>query len=391
MLVEYNRYSSRIVPHVKLAIYNLQRWQRQTQPYLILVATKTHSGYQTAKPYVIPVWNRIKAGIKQLLLFVREQRVLFVDPHVARIWEKVKELSSGHPNENETSKPAMPDPTAPLIGTENQTEVKVLPATPKEAESMVTVVTGWAETASAFANLPPSSEGFESSSTVASSLSEEVTTIPDITGPSIIVAEPTLTPLEGEGDDDLDLDEFARELGLDDSTSPQAAEAIFPPPVKTESDEEKAERVRKQLEETAEKRADIMNRFSKWEADLHKLIEAKKKSLREALVTMREAAVVELKENKGIRDAINELAAEAEKYLKRAGAYLKALKKEEKTDAVKVDLWDKVVQRVDDKFGDQLRNTESVLKVWHMHVLDQETQEVHSFISHYLFTHFVTF
>jgi hypothetical protein len=316
------------------------------------------------------MWNRIKTGIKQLLLFVREQRVLFVDPHVARILEKVKELSSGHPNENGTLKePAAPSPAEDKV---------VPPATPKETESMVTVVTEWAETASAFPSSPSSkrSEVCEPSSTVASSLSEEATPTPDITGPSIIVAEPTLTPFEGEGDDDLDLDEFARELGLDDSASPQVAEAILPPPVETESDEEKAERVRKQLQQTAEKRADIMNRFSKWEADLHELIKAKEKSLRKALVTMRKAAVVELKENKGVRDAINELTAEAEKYLKRAGAYLKALKKEGKTDAVKVDLWDKVVQRVDGKFGDQLKDTESALKVWHMHVLDQETQEV---------------
>jgi len=74
---------------------NLQRWRRPSAALVIFAATKTRDGYQAAKPYAKPVWNRIKAGVKQLLLFVRKQRILFVDPHVARIWEKVKELSSG--------------------------------------------------------------------------------------------------------------------------------------------------------------------------------------------------------------------------------------------------------------------------------------------------------
>jgi hypothetical protein len=249
----------------------------------------------------------------------------------------------------------------------------------------VSVVSGWAETASASKTAASSAtstsdvyESTPSSSTVASSLSEDVTPTPDITGPSIILTEPTLTPFDGEGDDDLDLDELARELGLDDSASPQAAEAIVPPPAETESEEEKTERLRKRLEETAEKRADIMNRFSKWEADLQELVKARKNSLRSVIVTIREAAVVELKENKGIKDAIEHLSAEAEKYLKRAGAYLRALKKEGKTDAVKVDLWDKVIERVDGKFSDQLKDTEGVLEVRRIDVLEQETQEVHT-------------
>lgn len=227
-------------------------------------------------------------------------------------------------------------------------------------------------------------EGFEStlsSPTMASSLSEEVTPTPDIIGPTIIAAEPMLTALNGEDDYDLDLDALARELGLDDSASPQVAETIVPPPDQTESEEEKAERLRKRLEETAEKRADIMNRFSKWEVDLRDLIKTRKKSLRKALVTMRKAAAVELKEDKEVRDAIKDLTTEAEKYLKRAGAYMRALKKEGKADAVKVDLWDKVIERVDGKFSDQLEHTEHVLEVWHMHFLDQETQEVHVFAS----------
>jgi hypothetical protein len=206
--VEYDRYSSRIVPHVKLAIYSLQRWQRQAQPYIILAATKTHDSYETAKPYAIPVWNRIKAALKQLLLFAREQRVLYVDPHVATIWEKVKELSSRKPKGSMTqNEPAAPSPAVPVTRAEIPTEDEVVsPTTSKEADTVTAIVTEWTEPASPIESTVSSASSdrsqdfeFRTSSSTATSLSEDVTQIPDITGPSLIIPEPFPTTHEGGG------------------------------------------------------------------------------------------------------------------------------------------------------------------------------------------------
>jgi len=96
-----------------------------------------------------------------------------------------------------------------------------------------------------------------------------------------------------------DLDEFARELGLDDTvTATVTDETIVPPSLKIRNRGRKAERKRLKEIETAENRADIETRHSKWEADLKELIIAKRKNLRKALVAIRKPAAVELKETR---------------------------------------------------------------------------------------------
>lgn len=90
--LDYNHYSSLIVTHGRLAIYELPR---RVQPYITLAATKAHGGYQFTKPYTISAWNHINAVVKQLLLFTRKLQVPFINSHVARVGMKVQELVSG--------------------------------------------------------------------------------------------------------------------------------------------------------------------------------------------------------------------------------------------------------------------------------------------------------
>lgn len=351
--------------------------------------------------------------MKQLLLFVRKQRVLFVDPHVARIWEKVKELSSGKPDGNETVRDdrATPQGNSAAI---NVTEEEAVPPPASsssvvlsETESMVLVTASStsattspgiaSETATPVAtgsSMPPTgsiadSVEFVSVSSIlkstspktvsSSSSSEEVVPSSDITGPSLTVNEPAPTPLEVVDEADIDLDEFARELGLDDIvTATVTDETIVPPPLETETEEEKAERKRLKEIETAENRADIETRHSKWEADLKELIIAKRKSLRKALVAIRKPAAVELKENKEIRSAVDGLAAESEKYLKGAEAYLKTLKLEGKQNAAKITQWDKLIGKVEAKFQDRSKGIDDIVNAWYTNVLNKEGQEVRS-------------
>ncbi|CAL1715216.1 unnamed protein product [Somion occarium] len=93
-------YQHRVEPHLRVAVNNLQKWQRQAQPYVILAAHKTYNGYQKTKPYALPVWEQFKLLLSQLAQFLSIQRRQYVDPHVKKIWERVIELSGGKPTVN---------------------------------------------------------------------------------------------------------------------------------------------------------------------------------------------------------------------------------------------------------------------------------------------------
>ena len=119
-----------------------------------------------------------------------------------------------------------------------------------------------------------------------------------------------------------------------------------------------------------------MSRHSKWEEKLEKAIKENKKSLRKALVALRKAAVQELKTNKDVLLAVEQLVENAEKFLKGAEAYLNKLKAESQTTDEKVALWIKVLAKIDTKFVEHLRHTEDVVNQWHIQHLQKEIQEV---------------
>ncbi|TFK90129.1 hypothetical protein K466DRAFT_597174 [Polyporus arcularius HHB13444] len=87
---EYERV---LAPYVRLTASTLYRWQRKARPYVALAAEKTYQGYQVARPYARPVWEKVKIVLAQVAAILGEQRRQFVDPHVQKIWEHVKEMS----------------------------------------------------------------------------------------------------------------------------------------------------------------------------------------------------------------------------------------------------------------------------------------------------------
>ncbi|KAH9857245.1 hypothetical protein C2E23DRAFT_807141 [Lenzites betulinus] len=97
-------YERLLEPYVVPAVATLNQWQHKACPYVVLAAQKTYDGYERARPYARPVWEKIKVVFGQLLAFLVEQRRQFVDPHVQKIWEHVKELSSGKPQSPSASK-----------------------------------------------------------------------------------------------------------------------------------------------------------------------------------------------------------------------------------------------------------------------------------------------
>lgn len=421
-------YTTRIAPHVRTAIYNLQRWQQQAQPHIILAIQKTHDYYHTAKPHAVIVAKRIVAETQRALFFLREQRRIFVDPHVTQLWEKVKELSRVSPATSATttapSDPAdFPSPELDISETSEAEPNHASPASPTPSFQPVvetdpvpdevietsavetgtilnedpTTTANIDEPAAFVSPTPPSAnpattpvQTLESSSSVLSeSASAASSVIPAVTGglsSSIASAAPTgpilyaaSSPVHIGDDDEVDINAFYAELGLDEPLviSQSQEQAPFTPP---ESEEERAERLRRKAEETARKRADIEARHSKWEAELQSQMEIGRSTLKPKLEAIRVTAAADLIEAPEIRTAIEGLVADAEKYIKGAEVYLKNLKAESRKNDEKMSLWERVVEKVGVKFSERLGVVEAVVNTWYGVILDQELHEVGYFV-----------
>ncbi|KAG1835799.1 hypothetical protein DFJ58DRAFT_710522 [Suillus subalutaceus] len=428
-------YTTRIAPHVRTATYNLQRWQQKAQPYILLAIQKTQDTYYAAKPHAVPVAKRIVAEVQYALLFLREQRRIFVDPHVAKLWEKVKELSRGSPatsastfapsdaTDFPSSEPVISETLelestyAPIIPTSaDEPPVETDPPRGKATETAVgTLLNEDAMTAVetevpavfdavpiAYLTSQPASASSshipsnsvptpvqipQSASPVlsesASATSSIVSAVTDGFSPFITSAAPTSStasssvPAHISDNDEIDINAFYAELGLDEplTTSQSHEQVLLNPP---ESEEERAERLRLKAEETTRKRADIEARHSKWETELRSQMETSSSTLRGRLREIRGTAAAELAEAPDIRDAIESLVADAEKYIKGAEIYLRNLKAESRKNDEKMPLWERVVEKVGVKFSERLGVVEAVVNMWYGAILDQELREVYA-------------
>jgi hypothetical protein len=392
------KYESSLGPNVRTVIDTMDKCQRAARPYILIATDKTHSAYQAARPYMHPVWQRIMHILKQLLVFLRAQRRQFVDPHVARIWERIKELSRGG-DETVTAHP-LSTPSVSLatsVGAHVVSPVvQGVSAWPDEARQTASVepVGPSSVTSLSSESLPistpisePSQTGEEAASEAFSSTSSSpVGSIPvkAHTSPvgesiSLSTTAPSSTPtIPRPLDDDVDLEAFYADIEFsEEEPEPEMQEEDVADTESPSLDEEQLEERRLQeLAKTAEKRHNITSRHTKWEEKLEKAIKENKKSLRKALVALRKAAVQDLKTNKDVQSAIEQLVENAEKFLKGAEAYLNKLKTESQTMDEKVTLWTKVCAKIDTKFAEHLRHTEDVVNGWHTKHLEKEVQEV---------------
>jgi hypothetical protein len=449
-------YSTRLVPHVSTAVRTLQRWQRVAQPYVAFAASKTHQGYQLAKPYALPLWQHFLNLLAHVLSFFRDQRRQFVDPHVAQLWDKVKELSGAKPKSvsssisesltqfaSETNQAAgsasftlspitthgdgeiisavtsssiVSPEISELASTKSMvadSDVKAIPLN-SPIRVLDEVPASVLRTASESLHETVSSASFlvssvlSHASSVASSLSfssiapvitEAVVDFIDsnsipvsdalpaaispiesfaTTGPSLItstIPTPTSNPVAEE---DIDLDAFYAELGLDspETTVEPTVVSGTAPTQYIPTPEELEERRLLKEKQTAEQRADITGRHTKWEQELENLIKAHKKTLRRKLVTLRKQGAAELEEHKAIREHIDSLVTEAEKFLKGAESYLKNLKKDVKDGEEKIAMWTKVVDKVEEKFNARLDETVKAVDSWYDNYHAKELKEV---------------
>jgi hypothetical protein len=396
--VAQEKYESSLGPHVRIVINTMDKCQRAARPYVFIGADRTYSAYQAARPYMRPVWQRIMHILKQLLIFLRAHRRQFVDPHVARIWERIKELSRGGDETVTVHPPSTPSVSvaasvgAPVVSP----VIQGVSARPDEAQQTASVEpVGPSSVASLSSeSLPistpisePSQTGEEATSEVFSETSPspvksvpvEAQTSPVGESISLSTTAPSSTPaIPRPLDDDVDLNAFYADIEFsEEEPEPEIQEEDVADTENPLLDEEQLEERRLQeLAKTAEKRRDITSRHSKWEEKLEKAIKENKKSLRKALVALRKAAVQDLKTNKDVQSAIEQLVENAEKFLKGAEAYLNKLKTESQTTDEKVTLWTKVLAKIDMKFAEHLRRTEDVVNGWHTKHLEKEIQEV---------------
>lgn len=115
-------YYKHVYPYAK----RIQDGGRKVQPYVLLAATKTYDSYQVSKPFL----SKGVAGAQKMLPFINEYivkplaiaRRQFVDPHVALLVEKIKELSSGKAKVS-TGTPVETEPSPSPMGAANPTEI----------------------------------------------------------------------------------------------------------------------------------------------------------------------------------------------------------------------------------------------------------------------------
>jgi hypothetical protein len=524
-VVEYHQ---RIVPNAKVAAITLHQWQQASQPYVILAAQKAHEGYVAAKPYAAPLWERIKEILGEVIALLAVQRRKFVDPHVAQIWDRVTELSTG--TKANRAAGAVKS-TASIVTSKAKASVSSVSSVAssassvvsKSASSVVSVASSSLSSVSSAASssvssvskvatakvstvstkvqvatesaLAPASEvlpavpestnvnTYTTSSSVAervaataSSVTSEVSSsassvgdkVADVTSSIVSAAssvagqassvassvtskatsaassvskvatqstqsvassassiasvasestqsgkaavgtaaaeavDPVLAaaaavsakaaalahsasasvasaiPTEASSsDDDAGMDDFLGDLGFSADLTPLEDEAeeenirvspAAPEEPTPETEEEKEARLAK----VAEKRRKVTGRHSEWELKLDAEIKEQTKALREELLDMRKTVATQLKAKPEIHADFEDLAAEAEKYIKGAEGFLKSLNKEKKSNEEKSALWSKIVDRVEDKFTKRLPQTEALVNSYYDAISLQE-------------------
>lgn len=190
---------------------------------------------------------------------------------------------------------------------------------------------------------------------------------------------PTILPEQDETQDDFSLDDIYAELGLGDIETNGPQSDNEPLEIQEEDEETKAERLRVEKENTARKRADITARHTKWEAQMEDKMVSARKELRKNLVASRKAAAAELKQSRQIREELDNLVEDAEKYLKGAEKYLTTMRKDTRsgrTNEEKETMWARVIDKVDKKFEQRLDQTDAVVNGWYMDVVNAELAEV---------------
>ncbi|KAG6856440.1 hypothetical protein H0H87_004405 [Tephrocybe sp. NHM501043] len=417
------------------AVYYLSEVQRHTINAYGIARPRVIATYQLARPHVIVVLKKIKINALDLSSKVGDARREFVDPHVLRIWEKVVEADAT-PSftaswSSETATPASTqalkeEPTLssssivaePVVQTPEPVVTPDPVAEPEptpEAEPEVIAPSSQEETAS-----PTSQEEAIPSPSSSPEPSPSSSSGADIPAPSAQVHVASVPATEHEAASAASL--FAASLHASEWSAPEAepeqtasAEEVddFLKDIGISEDgeiiaepvaEEKVEEVQteaappaygdpepspeEKLAITAKKRADITSRHERWQADLDALARAQLQGIRASLSESRAAAVAELAEwgqtKKGV---VHEVEGEANKLLKGLDGYLRGVEEKIKKANGKQtreqrekdkETWAKVVEKVELRFAEKVRDVQKEVHEWFMSVRERELKEIES-------------
>jgi hypothetical protein len=341
-------YKVRLRPHVRLMEYNLRRYHRRAQPYIDLFKAKAiQTWFQLqvqAEPYIRPLLLKLEQVPILVKTFIQrpleQGKEKWVDPQVKKIVDKMHEMSAA------AASGGVEGSVEPGTGTGK-------PVTPEKAvtpEPLPEKVTAEPVAAETYYSTP------SPEATTAHASDPEPTTDPlDI---------PIHDPNYHEEAEDLeffeDLDKWLNESIL---TEEKSSTTFIPPAPTRLTPEEKEERDRKEREETAIKRKDIMARHDKWEHDLEALIDSEHNKLIEFLGTIRDKAAKELASRPIIQERIAKMRKELDESIKYSKLTLGKLKEERDRDGEMdqdwSDRWTSILESIERNFA---RRREAVNK-----------------------------
>jgi hypothetical protein len=212
-------------------------------------------------------------------------------------------------------------------------------------------------------------------------------------------APPFTTPTNSEDEEESEIDDFLKQLGLEETVASLPSETPSPTAEDSESSklaEASSARLAAQAS-TAAKRGDITFRHERWQEELDRAVLGGERRVRGMLKGMRDAAVMELggryrgkkeggdgekKREKGI---VGDVEAEARRLVKGLEAYIKKVRgvarngegKEEK------ELWDRVVKKMEEKLGEEVVGVQREVHDWYVGVREREVGEVSFYSLHY--------
>ncbi|KAF9448945.1 hypothetical protein P691DRAFT_775049 [Macrolepiota fuliginosa MF-IS2] len=432
-LAAYNRVKPHALRAYDAAKPHVSRGYAHVRPLLC-------QGFGIAQSKGKYVVSEIMASMQVALGRIGDLRRQFVDPHVLRIWEKAVEKSGPSPIQEPTFTSSInPSGSVSLDNipdadteSENVTVEMELQSTAIASSATITPIpsssvipdvvvnlTEEPETLDALSEPTPAPtpvETLEKAASVAAESVAHASTVIEEVEKEIKLAEaeqvpltptpapaetpePTIViesleaekelpsalpsePLNGQQVAGEDLEDFLREIGLDDEQTPEPEPEIFLP-VQGEVDEETKKAA------TAAKRAEIVGRHTRWQSELETLAKDLEIRVKQEIDVIRKEAIVHIGrlpsdkdsstvEGKG-KEVIERVQADGEKLLKGLDAYIKKLMSSpiaEEELGKEREKWDKVVDKVEGKFKDVVRTIQEEVHDWYVGIREKESAAV---------------
>ncbi|KAF8625026.1 hypothetical protein AX17_006940 [Amanita inopinata Kibby_2008] len=195
---------------------------------------------------------------------------------------------------------------------------------------------------------------------------------------------------------DENVDDFLEQLGMVSSNqvndqSPDASDQNLSSNPTSFSAKQEDDTTAARRAKTATKRTDIVGRHVNWQAQLDELFATREQELRNALISIRKKAVEELRMLvvSGVQDGkgglvIDSIEAEAGRLAKGLEGYIRKERENkessgndwsQRADEKKLQ-WEKVTQKVDEKFAEKVRSVQGEVHNWYVGIREKENEEV---------------